>query len=149
MQNGLNKIQLNFSGMGCWLFLFASIWLLGAAGLGWLVKSVLVLVGLIALAPVLAFLGFRFWLKRNLVEAACPVCRQPLTGLAPLQTPCPSCGTLLKATPQGFERVTPEGTIDVQAVDVQVMDTPEPDDATTITVEVQQLSAAEDAGRES
>jgi endogenous inhibitor of DNA gyrase (YacG/DUF329 family) len=117
-QNGAGGLQINFSGIGCWLTLIVGAWLLGAVGLGWLIKSALVLIALILLTPILAFAGFRFWLRRNLIEGNCPVCSQPLTGIAPLQVPCPNCGTLIKATRAGFTRVTPEGTIDIQAVDV-------------------------------
>lgn len=119
-QPGFRPIQFNLSGIGCWLVLLGVIWLLGAAGLGWLVKSLAVLVGLVLLTPVLAFLGLQFWLRRNLIQAACPVCTTPLTGLKGAETLCPSCGTQLKAGPDGFIRPTEEGTIDVTAVDVTV-----------------------------
>lgn len=117
-QNGSNQLQLNFSGLGCWIAFFGIIWLLGAVGLGWLVKSLAVLVVLLMLAPVLAFLGFRFWLKRNLVQADCPVCATALTGIKNTQTVCPSCATPLKAEADSFRRLQEEGTIDVTAVDV-------------------------------
>lgn len=119
-QPGFRPIQFNLSGIGCWLVLLGVIWLLGAAGLGWLVKSLAVLVGLMLLTPVLVFVGLRFWLRRNLVQAACPVCATPLTGLKGAETLCPSCGTQLKAGIDSFERPTEDGTIDVTAVDVTV-----------------------------
>jgi hypothetical protein len=117
-QNGPNQIQLNFSGIGCWLMAIGIIWLLGAVGLGWIVKSLAVLVVLLILAPVFLFLGVRFWLKRNLVQAECPVCATSLTGLKGAQTLCPSCGTPLQVEANGFHRLAQEGTIDVDAVDV-------------------------------
>lgn len=119
-QPGFRPIQFNLSGIGCWLVLLGVIWLLGAAGLGWLVKSLAVLVGLMLLTPVLVFVGLRFWLRRNLIQAACPVCATPLTGLKGAETLCPSCGTQLKAGTDSFERPTEDGTIDVTAVDVTV-----------------------------
>lgn len=121
-QNGLRGLQFNLSGVGCWLTLILFVWLFGAVGLGWLIKSALVIGALIVLTPVLAFVAFRFWIKRNVIEGPCPVCSQPLTGISPLPVPCPNCGTNLKATRDGFERVSAEGTIDVQAVDVQTVE---------------------------
>ena len=115
---GSNNYQINFSGLGCWLTVIGIVWLLGAAGLGWLVKSIAVLFGLLLILPILAFVGFRWWLKRNLVEGACPACSTPLTGLNNAQINCPNCRTSLQVTPQGFERFTPDGTVEVNAVDV-------------------------------
>ncbi|NJL44858.1 MAG: hypothetical protein HC922_02115 [Leptolyngbyaceae cyanobacterium SM2_3_12] len=117
-QPGFKQIQFNFSGIGCWLTAIAGIWLLGAIGLGWLVKSLAVLILLIMLAPVLIFLGLRFWLRRNLVQADCPVCTTSLTGIKGAETLCPSCGTPLVVEADGFHRITEAGTIDVTAVDV-------------------------------
>lgn len=119
-QPGFRQIQFNLSGLGCWLVLFGVIWLLGAVGLGWLVKSLAVIVVLILLIPVFAFVGLRFWLRRNLVQAHCPVCTTPLTGLKNAATQCPNCGTVLTTTATGFQRQREEGTIDITAVDVTV-----------------------------
>lgn len=117
-QPGFKQIQFNLSGIGCWLTAIAGIWLLGAIGLGWLVKSLAVLILLIMLAPVLIFFGLRFWLNRNLVQANCPVCGTSLTGIKGAETLCPSCGTPLTVEADGFQRLTEAGTIDVTAVDV-------------------------------
>lgn len=114
----LKSFQFNFSNLARWLTLLAVIWLLGAVGLGWLVNSFLILVGLLLLAPVLAFVGFRWWLQRNLVQNQCPVCRYEFTGLNQTQLQCPSCGEPLKVEQGQFNRLTPPGTIDVQAVEV-------------------------------
>ena len=119
-QPGFRQIQFNLSGIGCWLTLLGVIWLLGAVRLGWLIKSLAVLVGLLLLTPVLAFVGLRFWLKRNLIQANCPVCTAPLTGLKGSETLCPSCGTALRVEENGFQRPTEAGTIDVSAVDITV-----------------------------
>lgn len=73
---------------------------------------------LLFLTPVFAFLGFRFWLQRNLTRANCPVCQTPLTGLRGTAIACPNCGTSLEVLATAFERVTEAGTIDVTAVDV-------------------------------
>ncbi|NJN22914.1 MAG: DUF2207 domain-containing protein [Leptolyngbya sp. RL_3_1] len=128
---GSNNVQLNFSGLGCWLTLFGMIWLLGAVGLGWLVKSIAVLTGLVIIAPVIGFLGFRWWLGRNLVEGACPVCQNPMTGLNNLQTQCLNCGTPLQGTRDGFKRATQAGTVEVSAVEID-----EDGASKTVTVEV-------------
>ncbi|TVQ08531.1 MAG: hypothetical protein EA368_11565 [Leptolyngbya sp. DLM2.Bin27] len=116
--NRSNQIQLNFSGLGCWLTLIGVVWLLGAVGLGWVVKSLAVLVVLVLAAPVLGFIGLRFWLRRNLVQGACPVCSADLTGIKGAETNCLSCGTPLRVEADGFSRLTEAGTIDVTAVDV-------------------------------
>ena len=124
-QNGFNQIRFNFSGIGCWLTVIGLIWLLGAVGLGWVVKSIAVIAVLVMLAPVFIFLGLRFWLKRNLVQADCPVCATGLTGIKGAETLCPSCGTPLKVEADGFKRPVQSGTIDVDAVDVTVEVVPE------------------------
>jgi predicted RNA-binding Zn-ribbon protein involved in translation (DUF1610 family) len=120
--NDFKQIQLNFSGIGCWLTVIAIAWLLGAVGLGWLVKSVLVLVLLLALAPVIAFLGLRWWLRQNVVQGKCPACSYDLTGLKDTESLCPNCGTAIEAKDGTFKRSTPEGTIDVSAVEVPVVE---------------------------
>ncbi|MFQ4141609.1 hypothetical protein [Chlorogloeopsis sp. ULAP02] len=101
-----------------WLIFIAVIWLLGSLGLGWLVNSLLIIVGLLLLAPILAFFGFRWWLQRNLVTDRCPVCDYQFTGLNKTQLQCPNCGELLLVQQGHFQRFTPEGTIDVTAVEV-------------------------------
>jgi Na+/melibiose symporter-like transporter len=114
----LKSFQFNLSNLAGWLTFFLVIWLLGSVGLGWLVNSFFILLGLLILAPVLAFIGFRWWLQRNLIQAQCPVCQYEFTGLNRTQLQCPSCGELLKVEQGKFSRLTPPGTIDVQAVEV-------------------------------
>jgi predicted RNA-binding Zn-ribbon protein involved in translation (DUF1610 family) len=116
--NSPKSLVINLPTIRFWLSLVLVIWLLGFIGLGWLVKSFLVLVGLLLISPVVIFLGFRWWLQRNLVQSPCPVCNFELTGLKGTQTQCPNCGESLQAENQKFQRLTPPGTIDVQAVDV-------------------------------
>lgn len=132
---GSNNYRFNFSGLGCWLTAIAIVWLLGAIGLGWIVKSIAVLFGLILIAPVIAFFGLRWWLQRNLIEGACPVCETNLTGLRKAQTVCPNCRTPLQVTGKGFERFTPEGTVEVSAVDV-TGSSDRGDEAVEVAVEV-------------
>ena len=99
-----------------WLLLFA--WLLGAIGLGWLVKFSLILVGLVVLVPIVGFFGLKWWVTKNLVEGDCPVCGAELTGIKGTQIPCSNCGEPLQVGAGTFTRSVQEGTIDVMAVDV-------------------------------
>ncbi|MBD2252044.1 hypothetical protein [Nostoc parmelioides] len=114
----LNNSQLNLLNFRPWLTLLAIAWLLASLGLGWLVNSLLIIVGLLFLAPVVAFFGFRWWLERNLVSDQCPVCSYEFTGLNNSQLQCPNCGENLTVQKGHFQRFAPEGTIDVTAVEV-------------------------------
>ena len=122
--NNMTRLSFNLSGIGFWLTTFAVIWLLGAVGLGWLVKSVAILIVLLAVTPFIAFIGFRWWLSRNLVEDNCPVCNYTTVALKSTQLRCPNCSEPLKVEQGHFVRMTPPGTVDVQAVEVaaQVVD---------------------------
>jgi predicted RNA-binding Zn-ribbon protein involved in translation (DUF1610 family) len=113
-------LKLNLSGVSCWLTILVTFLLVGTVGLGFLVKSFLILVGLVLILPVAGWLGFRWWLGRNLVEDQCPVCGTSFTGLNQTELRCPSCGESLKIEQGHFSRLTPPGTIDVEAVDVSV-----------------------------
>lgn len=115
-----NYRSIQISGLRFWLTLLAVVWLLGSIGLGWLVKSFLIVIGIIVITPVLAFLGFRWWLKRNLAVDQCPVCGYESAGINNTQMRCPSCSEPLKVEEGHFLRLTPPGTVDVQAVDVTV-----------------------------
>lgn len=110
--------QLNLLNLRPWLTLLALVWLLGSVGLGWLVNSLLIIFGLLFFAPIVAFFGFRWWLQRNLVADQCPVCTYEFTGLNNSQLQCPNCGELLLVQNSHFQRLTPEGTIDITAVEV-------------------------------
>ncbi len=109
--------QFNLSNLRPWLTLLAVMWLLASFG-GWLVNSLLVIVGLLFFAPILAFFGFRWWLQYNLVSDGCPVCRHEFSGLKNTQLQCPNCGEQLLVQQGHFRRFTPEGTIDVTAVEL-------------------------------
>lgn len=114
------RLQLNFSGVGCWLTILAFGLLLGAVGLGWVVNSFLIIVGLVLIAPIIGWFVFRWWLKRNLVEDKCPVCAFEFTGFNRTDYQCPNCGEPLKVEQGNFQRLTPPGTIDVEAIEVSV-----------------------------
>lgn len=118
-QNSPKIFQFNLSNAGNWLVLLIVIWLLSSLGLGWLVKSVLILMGLALIAPALAFLGFRWWLSRNLIQDRCPVCNYEITALNQTQLQCPNCGEPLQAQQGRLQRLTPPGTIDIKAVEVE------------------------------
>ncbi len=83
--------------------------------LGWLLKGFLVLLILIPLLPLAIGYGIQWWFKRNLVSAACPVCGVESQTLNGAEFRCPSCGEALKAEQKQFSRLTPPGTIEVQA----------------------------------
>ncbi|MBW4448505.1 MAG: hypothetical protein KME38_17000 [Spirirestis rafaelensis WJT71-NPBG6] len=114
----LKSLQLNLLNLRPWLTVVAVIWLLGSLGLGWLVNSLLIIFGLLFLTSVLAFFGFRWWLQRNLVNDQCPVCAYEFSGLNNTPLQCPNCGEQLLVQQRHFRRFTPEGTIDVTAVEV-------------------------------
>lgn len=117
-QNRPKILQFNLSSIGYWLTLLALVWLLGSIGLGWLVKSFFILLGIIMVAPAIAFFVFRWWVKRNLVEDQCPVCGYEFTGFNRTEFSCPSCKEPLQVEKGHFQRLTPPGTIDVEAVEV-------------------------------
>jgi ribosomal protein S27E len=117
-QDSMRNWQTSFAEASRWLFPLAVIWLLGFIGLGWLVKVSLIFLGLLLLTPVILVLGLRWWLKRNLVQAKCPVCEYEFVGFNHNQFRCPSCSEALTAQHGAFVRLTPPGTIDVDAVEV-------------------------------
>lgn len=69
----LNSLQFYLANLRPWLTLLIIAWLLGSIGLGWIVNSVVLIIAIIAIAPVVAFVGLRWWLQRNLVAGQCPV----------------------------------------------------------------------------
>lgn len=119
-QDSLKNLQIGMAEVSRLLLPFLIIWLLGAIGLGWLVKSLLILFGLLLLAPILAFVGFRWWIKRNLIQSQCPVCHYEFVSLNKSEFRCPNCSEPLKAENGHFSRLVPAGTIDVNAVEVPV-----------------------------
>lgn len=119
-QDSLKNFQIGLSEVSRLLLPFAVIWLLGAVGLGWLVKSFFILIGLLLITPVIAFLGFRWWLSRNLIQANCPVCNYEFVSLNKTDFRCPHCSEPLRAENGHFSRLTPPGTIDISAVEVPV-----------------------------
>lgn len=121
MNNRFDRLlQDNNSGLGCWTSLFLLILLLTSVGLGWVINGFLILLGLLFIVPVVAFWGFQWWLQRKLVQDNCPVCDYEFTGFKNTEFRCPSCGEPLQVKENQFSRLTPPGTIDVEAVEVKV-----------------------------
>ncbi len=146
MNQQFNQLQARFPGLGCWLFVFIAIWVIGAIGITGILKSIFAVILFLILAPVLLSVVARFWLKRNLVTDNCPVCEQSLVCIKQSKTICPNCATEVMATENGLKRVAADGVIDVQAVDIQTSTATldaetaaAPLDVEVIDVEVQQL----------
>ena len=116
--NSPNLFQVNLPRFQSWLTILAVCLLLGSLGLGWLVKSALVVIGLAIVTPIIGFIGFFWWLRRSIVEAECPVCSSPLQGVNGSEIQCTNCGEVLKVDRGQFVRDTPADTIDVIAVEV-------------------------------
>jgi predicted RNA-binding Zn-ribbon protein involved in translation (DUF1610 family) len=114
----LKSFQFQLANLRPWLTMFAVVWLLGSLGLGWLVNSLLIIVGLIFLVPIIGFFGFRWWLQQNLITDKCPACGFEFPGLKNTQLQCQNCGEVLLVQDNHFQRVAPEGTIDVKAVEI-------------------------------
>ncbi len=110
--------NINDSGLGCTLTLIFIALLLGSVGLGWIVNGILLVFALLMVTPVIAFFVIRWYLKRNLVEDQCPVCSYQFTGFNNTQCRCPNCQEILKVESGRFQRITPAGTIDVDAIEV-------------------------------
>lgn len=121
MNDRFNKIlQYNFSPAGCGLTIIALALIASSIGLGWIVNGVLLLFVLTLVAPVLIFWGVQWWLRRNFVQDDCPVCHYQFTGFKNTEFQCPNCNEPLQVTGNSFARITPPGTIDVDAVEVSV-----------------------------
>ena len=121
MNNRFGKLlQLNTSGLGCWASAILFVFLLTSVGLGWVINGFIILIGLVVVTPVIALFCFQWWLKRKLVQAECPVCNYEFTGFQNTEFNCPSCGEALQVEAENFSRITPPGTIDVDAIEIPV-----------------------------
>lgn len=118
--NNLRAIQLR--GMGIWLLTILALLGLGSILPDWLIQLFTVLVGLTFIAPVVGFLGLRWWLGRNLVQGSCPVCASPLSALQNSALQCPNCGEALQVKADQFVRPTPPGTVDVEVISSQAIE---------------------------
>ncbi len=109
---------IKISGWGCWLVPLAFLILLGFISLSWVINSFLILFALLLVLPLALWGIFVWWLRRNLVRAPCPVCQTEFAAVKGNPCRCPSCGEPLQVRAGAFERLTPEGTIDVDATDI-------------------------------
>jgi hypothetical protein len=116
--NSFKNLQFNLPGVGFWISALVIIWLLGSIGLKWVVQSIFIVFGLIVLTLIVSLFVFRWWLRRNLVESQCPVCHYEFAGIQGMQLRCPNCSEPLRVEQGHFHRLTPPGTVDVQAVEV-------------------------------
>jgi predicted RNA-binding Zn-ribbon protein involved in translation (DUF1610 family) len=116
-----NKVlQYNTSGLGCWVSLILFVLVVGKIGLAGVLSGFLILIALFFLVPIIGVWGFQWWLKRKLTLAQCPVCSYEFTGFKNTEFDCPSCGETLQVEGHRFARMTPPGTIDIDAVEVSV-----------------------------
>ncbi len=111
-------IQLKLPSLMPWLILLGLVLLSGTTAFKWLADGFLILLAIVIILPIAGWFGLQWWLRRNLVESACPVCSYEFTGFQGTNCVCPSCGEPLQAEQGKFKRVTPAGTIDVEAVEV-------------------------------
>ncbi|MGL6337645.1 MAG: hypothetical protein ACRC80_00715 [Waterburya sp.] len=119
MNDRFNKVlQYNTSGLGCWLSLILIAFILASVGLGWVVNGLVILFALLLISPIITFWGLQWWLKRKLIQSQCPVCSYEFTGFKNTEFNCPSCGETLKVEADHFSRMTPPGTIDVDAIEI-------------------------------
>lgn len=133
------NLQFNSSGLGCFLSFLLIAALLTSLGLGWIVNGFIVLILMIPVAIALGVFGFQWWLKRNIVEEACPVCSYRFTGLNNSVARCPSCGEVVQIAEKKFQRQAEVGTVDVAVVEVESSGETE-----ARIVDVQVLEAGED-----
>jgi predicted RNA-binding Zn-ribbon protein involved in translation (DUF1610 family) len=111
-------LKLNSSGLGCWASAILVTLLLTSLGLGWVLNGFIILIALLFIVPVVGVWGLQWWLKRKLIHDRCPVCSYEFTGFKNTQFNCPSCGETLQIEGDNFSRMTPPGTIDVDAVEI-------------------------------
>lgn len=118
--NFFRTYSVNDSGLGCLVSLILMGLLLGSIGLGWIVNGFLLFVVFLAIAPVIGWWGFRWWLRKNLVEDRCPACNYEFTGFNRSECQCPNCGEPIKVEGGKFTRILPPDTIDVEAIEIPV-----------------------------
>jgi predicted RNA-binding Zn-ribbon protein involved in translation (DUF1610 family) len=114
------NIQYDRSPLGCFLTFIAATILLTSVGLGWLVNGFLIFLAVLFMLPVALYFGFSWWMTRKLAFDKCPSCGEEITGFKDRVFNCPHCGETIEVVSGKFKRATPEGTIDVSAIDVSV-----------------------------
>lgn len=96
------------------------VWLVITGRIGFIFDSFLVLFAFVTIVPVLAVLGFRWWLSRQLVQGTCPSCGSVVTGLKGQSFPCTVCGNTVQGETTGnFSVKDPtSATIDIDAKEI-------------------------------
>lgn len=118
MKENYSKLLLRLASLSNWLIIIGIVWLLGTIGLGWVINSLLIVIGLLVLTPVIAFGVMYWWVNRRVVIADCPVCSEEVIGFNDATVQCSNCGTVLEGKKGKFQRVTEPGTVDVIAVEI-------------------------------
>ncbi len=116
--NNPNLFQIGLPRFQSWLTIGVICLVLGSLGLGWLVKSALILIGLAIFMPMIGFAGFFWWLRRRIVIADCPVCSYSLQTIEGSEIQCENCGEMLQVIQGKLLRDTPPDTIDIIAIEV-------------------------------
>ena len=85
-----------------------------------LFDSFLILFAIISVVPVLAMVGFRWWVSRQIVEGTCPSCGATVTGLRGQTFQCTVCGTTMQGEKSGnfFVKDPSKATIDIDAKEI-------------------------------
>jgi predicted RNA-binding Zn-ribbon protein involved in translation (DUF1610 family) len=112
-------MESNFSVIVRWISILLLCLLLGSIGLGWVVKSALIIIGVVILIPIIAALSFGWWYYRNVGLDECPSCGEMVYGMNNREFTCPHCKDTLTMVNRTVQRVSPLGTIDVTAVEVE------------------------------
>lgn len=95
------------------------IWLVLTGRIGVLFDSFLVLFAVVSIVPVLAIVGFRWWINRQLVKGVCPNCGAQVTGLKNQPFQCMTCGNTVQGERGDFSVKDPsKATIDIDAKEI-------------------------------
>lgn len=102
------------------LVLWAGLaWLVFTGRIGMLLDSFLVLFAVLTIVPVLAVVGFRWWINRQLVQGTCPSCGAQVTGLRNQAFKCMTCGNTVMGERGDFSVKDPSSaTIDIDAKEI-------------------------------
>jgi hypothetical protein len=106
-------------GIRFWLTTILVIWGLSFLGLGWIINSVFILIGVLIAIPIIGAIALQWWISRSLVTSSCPVCQHTSTATVNSQFYCPSCGEPLQIESRKFTRIATPGTIDVEVQTVE------------------------------
>lgn len=95
-------------------------WLVLTGRIGVLFDSFLILFAIVTIVPVIAMVGFRWWINRQLVQGTCPSCGAMVTGLKGQSFQCNVCGNTMQGENTGnFSVKDPsKATIDIDAKEV-------------------------------